>query len=89
MYIGKTKHHFKTRRDEHFDFKKKNLTLHVHECQSCQQGDYLENTIKVIKRCANNFDCEINEAFWIQNERPIINTQLFESGASFKLKVYS
>ena len=51
-YIGKTKHHFKTRRDEHFDFKKKNLTpvtLHVHECQSCQKGDYLENTIKVIK----------------------------------------
>lgn len=91
-YIGKTKRHFKTRRDEHFDFKKKNLSpvaLHVHECQSCQQGDYLENTIKVIKRCANNFDCEINEALLIQNEKPILNTQLFESGASFKLKVFS
>ena len=91
-YIGKTKRHFITRRDEHFDFKKKNLSpvaLHVTDCQSCQQGDNLENKIRIIKRCTNNFDCEISEALLIQNEKPFLNTQLFESGASYKLKVFS
>ena len=92
MYIGKTKRHFITRRDEHFDFKKKNLTpvaLHVAGCETCRQGDYLKKSIDIVKKCSNNFDCEINEALMIENQKPSINTQLFESGASFKLLVFS
>ena len=65
------------------------VALHVTDCQSCQQEDNLENKIRIIKRCTNNFDCEISEALLIQNEKPFLNTQLFESGASYKLKVFS
>ena len=91
-YIGKSKRHFITRRDEHFDFKKKNLTPvahHVMDCESCRQGDFLKKSIEIVKKCSNNFDCEIHEALMIQNCKPSINTQLFESGASFKLMVFS
>ena len=63
--------------------------LQVVGCDSSSTGDYLENSIKVVKKCSNKFDCEIHEALMIQTEKPLINTQLFESGASFKLMVFS
>ena len=91
-YIGKSKRHFVTRRDEHFNFKGKNLTpvaLHVRDCETCRQGDYLKKSMQIVQKCSNNFDCEIHEALMIQSQKPSINTQLFESGASFELMVFS
>ena len=42
-----------------------------------------------MRKCRNDYyDCQINEALLIRKHKPKLNKQLFNSGASYLLKVF-
>ena len=91
FYIGKTKRHFDTRVAEHLSPTSEKPTAvsdHVRSCGDCQRG-HLKESIKIIKKCSSDFECQIHEALLIQKLNPKLNVQLFNSGASYKLLVFA
>ena len=91
-YLGKTKRHLITRVVEHGDLnageKKTAVASHIAECLTCKQNKTCLDDFEIVKHCKNDFETKIHEALLIRKFRPKINVQLYNSGASFLLKVY-
>ena len=91
-YIGKTKRHLFTRVEEHLDLnkpeKKSEVKTHIQGCVACRQRGISLDNFTVIRKFRNDYDCQINEALLIRKFKPKLNIQLFNSGASFLLKVF-
>ena len=92
FYIGKTKRHFAVRVLEHLDLEKENCTAvadHIKICDFCKNGNISIDNFDILKKCRNDFESKINEAFYIQNLKPKLNSHLYNSGKSFLLNVYN
>ena len=88
-YIGETERFFGVRSAEHFDPNhNSSVASHIRECTACQDGD-LKNSIIIVKRSKSAYDNLINEALKIQKDKPSLNVQMFDKGASYKLKVFT
>jgi len=87
FYIGKTWRQFMTRLDEH----KKNRTSvndHLSTCSSCT-NNLVKDNFKLINSAENKEQLEVMEAIYIKTENPPMNRQLFQSGASYLLKLFN
>ena len=65
FYIAKTKRHFSTGVDQHFDLTTRQPTEvadHVNGCIDCRQGSLKS----VMKKCNSDNDCKVQEALLIQ-----------------------
>ena len=65
FYIAKTKRHFSTGVDQHFDLTTRQptgVTDHVNGCIDCRQGSLKS----VMKKCNSDNDCKVQEALLIQ-----------------------
>ena len=88
FYIGKTKRFFGTRYVEHIERDKKSaIYLHLNKCNKCKQSDLLNN-FEIIDKANNDYELKILEALHISKSQPILNKQIFKSGASYILKVF-
>ena len=90
-YLGKTKRHMTTRVKEHGDLDAREKTAvasHIVNCQTCKQNKLVLDDFEIVKHCKNDFETKIHEALLIRKFRPKLNTQLYNSGASYLLKVY-
>ena len=91
-YLGKTKRHLISRVTEHGNLdageKKTSIASHIVDCQTCKQNKLVLDDFEVLKQCKNDFETKIHEALLIRKFRPKLNVQLYNSGASFLLKVY-
>ena len=76
---------------EHLDLRKNDsaITQHIQNCNSCFNGNLNLSNFKILTKCNSDFDTQINEAFFIQNSKPNLNAQLFNSGKSFLLNIYN
>jgi hypothetical protein len=96
VYIGETERHIGVRAAEHLDIsseKPSAVAKHIMDCESCfcahEQGNLSFKDFVILKKCKSAYDTKIKEAILIQNEKPTINKQLFKSGSSFTLKIFS
>jgi len=91
-YLGKTKRHLITRVMDHADLdageKKTAVASHVTECLTCKQNKTCLDDFEILKHCKTDFETQIHEALLIRKLRPKMNTQLYNSGASYLLKVF-
>ena len=89
-YIGKTKRHIITRVKEHLDPKENSaITSHIFECVTCKSGHFSKESFSVLKKCANDYRCGINEALLIKKCNPTLNRQRFNKGQSYLLRVFN
>ena len=95
-YIGETERHFGVRVEEHVGFKLARPTAvgqHIHGCNDCRnkrsQGRLIYENFEIMKICKSKFDAEVHEAILINQLNPNLNTQLFKSGSSVTLRVFS
>ena len=96
VYIGETKQHILTRAAEHgVTFTEKYPTAigkHIQECDHCQEAltatrlDF--KSFEILNKCKSPLECQVREAFLIQKEKPSMNVQLYQSGASLTLKIF-
>ncbi len=80
-----------TRVKEHGDLDAREKTAvasHIVNCQTCKQNKLVLDDFEIVKHCKNDFETKIHEALLIRKFRPKLNTQLYNSGASYLLKVY-
>ena len=91
-YIGKTIRHLTTRAQEHTSAVGEKTTAvcdHISICDSCQtsvRADVMAN-FTIVRRC-NKYDIDFHEALLIKKSKPILNIQLFRSGANTVLKIF-
>ena len=91
-YIGKTIRHLTTRAQEHTSAVGEKTTAvcdHISICDSCQtsvRADVMAN-FTIVRRC-NKYDIDFHEALLIKKLKPILNIQLFRSGANTVLKIF-
>ena len=85
-YIGKTKRHLSLRTKEHLDGKSA-ISTHLRSCTSCQQSCDITD-FHILSSGSSDFDIKIKEALLIKSNRPFLNTQLKENGASFLLNIF-
>ena len=86
-YIGKTKRHLAKRVGEH-EKDKSAIGHHLQFCTPCRDG-FNVNKFKIIDTGSSDTDCKIKEALHIKSSNPILNKQLFQSGSSFVLNVFT
>ena len=96
-YIGETTRHILVRADEHgVIFTEKYPTAigqHIQDCDHCQEAfmatrlDF--NSFEIVNKCRSQLECQVREAFLIQKEKPSMNVQLYQGGASLTLKIFS
>ena len=88
-YIGETTRPLAVRVDEHLASTKKTaVRKHIDACPTCSAHDFSLKDFQIIKRCRTNADTRVHEALLIKKHAPVINKQMFLSGASFVLTVY-
>ena len=90
-YIGYTKRHMIARAAEHIVpalAKKSHVFAHIKNCDPCKRGKLNVSNFKVLRKCVDETDCKIAEAFAIKKDRPVINKQLFAQGTSLTLRVW-
>ena len=91
-YLGKTKRHLITRVAEHGDLKagekKTAVASHIVKCPTCKQNEICLDDFEVVKHCKTDFETKIHEALLIRKLRPKMNVQLYNSGASYLLKIF-
>ena len=68
--------------------KKTAVASHVTECLTCKQNKTCLDDFEILKHCKTDFETQIHEALLIRKFRPKMNTQLYNSGASYLLKVF-
>ena len=88
-YIGKTKRHLMTRCLEHLELEKPHkseVKEHIKSCQICRRCNF--DSFDILKKCTTDHETKINEAFFIKNEVPQLNKNLFNSGSLYTLKIY-
>ena len=91
FYIGKTKRHLAVRVKEHSDLSKNTITAikqHLLSCETCFNSEISVDNFEILCKCSNDFSCKITEALFIKNNKPTLNKQLHNSGASFLLNVF-
>jgi hypothetical protein len=96
FYIGKTKRHLGIRVAEHLAVRNRTglteITKHIQDCADCldgvQDGRVGLDHFQILSRCRSNYETEIQEAFLIRKQQPKINKQMFNSGASYFVKVF-
>ena len=86
-YIGKTVRHLTTRAKEHGK-KASAILQHLDHCSTCCNSFDLDQ-FKILDTSHDQFDCSIKEALYIKANQPYLNTQLFNSGSSFKLNIFN
>ena len=65
---------------------------HIQECDHCQEAltatrlDF--KSFEILNKCKSPLECQVREAFLIQKEKPSMNVQLYQSGASLTLKIF-
>ena len=91
FYIGKTKRHLTVRVKEHCDLSKNSMTAvkqHILSCETCFNSDISIDNFEILSKCANDYSCKVTEALFIKDNKPSLNKQLHNSGASFLLNVF-
>ena len=68
--------------------KKSHVFAHIKNCDPCKCGKLNVSNFKVLRKCVDETDCKIAEAFAIKKDRPVINKQLFAQGTSLTLRVW-
>ena len=88
-YIGETTRPLVVRVDEHLASTKKTaVRKHIDACPTCSGHNFSLKDFQILKRCRTNADTRVHEALLIKKYAPVINKQMFLSGASFVLTVY-
>ena len=89
-YIGETTRPLAVRVKEHLSLGKKLTAVgtHIKNCDGCKNHNFTLDNFEVLKRCPTAGATRINEALLIRRHSPLINKQLYLSGASFVLTVY-
>ena len=88
-YIGETRRQFFKRVEEHTTTDKQSAVFeHLYSCTDCQKVGNIVDCFKVIKSC-NRYNIFTVEAMMIDNNKPILNTQLGpEKGTLTSLVLY-
>ena len=99
FYIGETKCHIVKRVSEHVDFLNPNrlptaIGSHIRDnCADClnglKGGALSYKNFDIIDQCKSKLECEVKEAFHIKRQKPALNRQLHQSGASLTLKLFN
>jgi len=87
-YVGKTNRHLHTRILEH---RKGSSAIfeHLHICDSCANTNNFLSSFKILHQASDKQQLEIIEALYIKKENPKLNSQIFQSGASFLLGLFN
>ena len=64
------------------------VASHIVECPTCKQHEICLDDFEVVKHCKTDFETKINEALLIRKLRPKMNVQLYNSGASYLIKIF-
>ena len=74
-YIGETRHHFKTRIEEHIKKdNKSHIFKHLHSTVTCFDS-YNCLSFKIIDKAHSQFDLKIKEALYMNWRKPSLNAQ--------------
>ena len=85
-YIGKTKRHLAVRAKEHLEGRTA-ISNHLDSCHMCKASSSLDDFF-VLASGTSDLDIKIKEALYIKKQKPSLNSQLYENGASFLLHVF-
>ena len=61
---------------------------HILACERCKSGSLTVNDFKVVQKCNNEYETEIQEALFIKKQNPRLNSQLYASGSMFQLNMF-
>ena len=97
FYLGKTKRHFGTRVSEHLDLKcrkgQTEVSKHISSCEDCltavNEGKVDINHFEIVQKARSDYEVQIREAFLIRKLKPEINKQMYQSGASYFVKIFT
>ena len=86
-YIGKTKRYLNKRVNEH---RTSNSAIgnHLQNCTKCKSNEDFFSNFSVIDRADEDFDLQILEALHIIKNRPKLNKQLSNDGATYILNIF-
>ena len=76
---------------EHCDLGKSTSTAvkqHILNCETCFHSEINLSNFEIVSKCRTDYETRINEALLIKANKPPLNKQLFNSGASFLLNVF-
>ena len=81
------------RAKEHFDLENDNvksaIKQHINNCDACYNSSLTIDRFHILKKCNNDFQTKIHEAFLIKSLKPSMNKQLHNNGASILLNVFN
>ena len=97
FYLGKTKIHFGTRVSEHLDLRSKKgqteVSKHIQVCNeyltAVEEGKVDLDHFQIVQRARSDYEVQIREAFLIRKLKPEINKQMYQSGASYFVKIFT
>ena len=75
-------------REKFFVFVKLSIQEHLKACLTCSQNNVSHVDFEILRRCRNETQCRLHEAFAIKRFRPVLNKQLYAEGASKILHVW-
>ena len=93
-YIGMTTQQLGIRANEHLSLQlnSKKTAIKNHKiiltCEKCKCENFNVNNCKLVKKCNNEYETKIQEALFIKQQNPTLNSQLYASGSSFALNVF-
>ena len=90
-YIGYTTRHLFERVEEHTACERKGqseIKDHLKSCLTCKRNNVSHVDFTILRRCRNETQCKLHEAFSIKRLRPVMNKQMFAEGASKILHVW-
>ena len=95
FYIGQTSKNIIARVEEHMAIAADKPTAvgqHINGCKCCmsalKKGELGFKSFEILHKCHSRLASEVKEAFSVRRKNPLLNTQLFQSGASVKLKIF-
>ena len=97
FYLGKTKRHLGTRVSEHLNLKcrrgQTEVSKHIINCDECltavNEGKVDINHFQIMQKARSDYEVQIREAFLIRKHKPEINKQMYQSGASYFVKIFT
>lgn len=85
-YIGKTSRHLFRRISEHKKINSQ-ISPHLYSCLNCKTT--FESCFSTIDQSSSGFSLSILEALYIKENAPNLNKQLYNSGSSFLLNIFT
>ena len=97
FYLGKTKRHFGIRVGEHLNLKcrkgQTEVSQHINTCNECltavNEGKVDIDHFEIVQKARSDYEVQIREAFLIRKLKPEINKQMYQSGASYFVKIFT